>query len=789
MEWITGILIGIITTVGGWFSEPQIEPELSGFSDPFLSIQLAENPQNGYILQTDGTDNSWVVNSGGGGGGSGLFSTSTDNQVVYNNTGDAVVIEGTATSSDWTSEGLEVYDGALLHAPTTIMGTLTVGDINATSTSPSTFAGGFVSQASSTIDSTLRITGDLIGDVIIDASYFVATSTTATSTFAGGLEIETTGFVYDSSSNYVGIGTATPSDRLTVNGNILASDFYTTSVADLQTAITNASTGDVIYVKNESASVDQINILSKNNIVIDGQGAILTLNNGTNDTIFNISGGSRITIRNFTLVGPNTGTYNATNPHRGIVVTNNAEMIFIENNRFTQFDSQGIYVDNVGGTGDTSGVTIDRNLFYDFTYDNATNAQSGIGLGNDGEYTTIINSRFDNIPTAIRGTGANLTIRNNVITHSNSGSATGAAPTDAGLIYLTAGTNSSKVLIDGNLINHNDNNIIPINLIGDSSKPQNSFVVSNNYVLVNTSTSDGRQQFRGSEIDNSVISNNSFRPSGLGYSDVVVEVINSENVSLVGNHIRGGTHGVGISATSGNTTNVQMFGNSITAYDTAPTTKSGAGTTSFETSVNAGSDVSFLNNFAIGTTTPYSKLSIWADGAGTGARVFEITDSASSTLFTIDDSGNATTTGYLAVTSTSATSTFANGLDLSGGCFSINGNCLTEDDTWSFAGWSSTTPAVGSSIYASSATSTLEYCPDRSGNVTGIRGRIQTGTNLTAQFGDGTASTSGAIITTTNGSTSVSDTFSAGTCYYIAVGSGSGDPDDLNLTLRVQYTD
>ena len=45
------------------------------------------------------------------------------------------------------------------------------------------------------------------------ANIFTATSTTATSTFAGGLAIETSGLVYDYSTNNVGIGTASPSNQ------------------------------------------------------------------------------------------------------------------------------------------------------------------------------------------------------------------------------------------------------------------------------------------------------------------------------------------------------------------------------------------------------------------------------------------------------------------------------------------------------------------------------------------------------------------------------------------------
>jgi hypothetical protein len=48
----------------------------------------------------------------------------------------------------------------------------------------------------------------------IEISDFIATSTTATSTIAGGLAIETDGFVYDYSTGMVGIGTASPKTSL-----------------------------------------------------------------------------------------------------------------------------------------------------------------------------------------------------------------------------------------------------------------------------------------------------------------------------------------------------------------------------------------------------------------------------------------------------------------------------------------------------------------------------------------------------------------------------------------------
>lgn len=76
----------------------------------------------------------------------------------------------------------------------------TTQNIAISGTGTSTFAGGLEAWRS------------------IATPYFNATSTSATSTIAGSLAIETSGFVYDRSTNYVGIGTAAPTYKLDVIG-------------------------------------------------------------------------------------------------------------------------------------------------------------------------------------------------------------------------------------------------------------------------------------------------------------------------------------------------------------------------------------------------------------------------------------------------------------------------------------------------------------------------------------------------------------------------------------------
>ena len=64
------------------------------------------------------------------------------------------------------------------------------------------------------------------------ASWFVATSTTATSTFAGGLNVDGGNFIYDYSTNRVGIGTTSPSTLLTVHTTETTSPFASVMAGD-----------------------------------------------------------------------------------------------------------------------------------------------------------------------------------------------------------------------------------------------------------------------------------------------------------------------------------------------------------------------------------------------------------------------------------------------------------------------------------------------------------------------------------------------------------------------------
>ncbi|MDO8593886.1 MAG: hypothetical protein Q7R93_00005, partial [bacterium] len=138
--------------------------------------------------------------------------------------------------------------------------TLTHGTI--TNTSLSSVFGTFTGLSGSSLSLTgsaqvagdLTVYGTLTPSVIsatssISAPYFTATSTTATSTFAGGLAIQTDKFVVESGSGNVGIGSTTPAARLSLAGYANSSVplflISTSTSAATSTALIITSTGNV----------------------------------------------------------------------------------------------------------------------------------------------------------------------------------------------------------------------------------------------------------------------------------------------------------------------------------------------------------------------------------------------------------------------------------------------------------------------------------------------------------------------------------------------------------------
>ena len=155
--------------------------------------------------------------------------------------------------------------------------------------------------------------------------------------------------------------------------------------------------------------------------------------------------------------------------------------------------------------------------------------------------------------------------------------------------------------------------------------------------------------------------------------------------------------------------------NSAGSWTNIPT----SGTTQWTTT---GSDIYYTTgNVGIGTTSPYAALSVEGAsvlGNSATAGYFVGTTTATSTL--------AGGLNVLAINQTGgATSTFANGIDLSGGCFSVNGTCVTGGGGSSFGqafeisnGALAPTTTLGILINASSTISDLSVARGTTTNAT-----------------------------------------------------------------------
>jgi len=167
-----------------------------------------------------------------------LLSLNSSNQIT--STALNSWVSGTADELTVTDDGdgtitlslpslVNLGDGSSFLATTTSTDALTVNStFNFASNTGFLYADSGSVSASSTIRSAyiedvyLRNDGDDMTSGQLTAANFVGSSTSATSTFAGGLAIENSGLVYDWQTNRVGIGTDSPTIGLDVD---VSSDF------------------------------------------------------------------------------------------------------------------------------------------------------------------------------------------------------------------------------------------------------------------------------------------------------------------------------------------------------------------------------------------------------------------------------------------------------------------------------------------------------------------------------------------------------------------------------------
>ena len=146
-------------------------------------------------------------------------------------------------------------------------------------------------------------------------------------------------------------------------------------------------------------------------------------------------------------------------------------------------------------------------------------------------------------------------------------------------------------------------------------------------------------------------------------------------------------------------TSVSGSNNIAIGYDIALPSVNGSnqlviGNLIFGTGIDGQSTTLSTGNIGIGTSTPYSKLSVW--GGSTG-RIFEVVTSASTTALSVSAEGFGTTTLSGLNISASATTTSNVGINITAGCYARNGECIGEA-TILAAVYSTTTPGTNVSV-------------------------------------------------------------------------------------------
>lgn len=253
----------------------------------------------------------------------------------------------------------------------------------------------------------------------------------------------------------------------------------------------------IIYFPEGTYIIENITIANKKDLIFISGGATIT--NKTNTTAyiwyFDNVADIYITYFKFQFV-VNPSTYSSTN---GLMIkTERYKNVIIDKCVFRDIACHAIYADKAlddegVASGTTSAnITISKCTFRNQTALNNPAKQSAIYLGADGEYAKIIFSEFRKCQTVIQGYGgANALFEGNTVM-----SCQAPFANDSALIYFaspsTSGVNSAKVIITNNEINHNTSGIDLIRCVGNDSRSERRFTITNNHMLVNGTATNSR---------------------------------------------------------------------------------------------------------------------------------------------------------------------------------------------------------------------------------------------------------------------------------------------------------
>ena len=692
-----------------------------------------------------------VGGDGGGSGGDSFAWTSTGYGVSTSTT--LGLLNGFLSSASSTISDLHVTNSTTTNATTT-----NLAISNLTNALLSTNANGSV-IATSTLGINLIPDNFLRNDVddstsgSVTATEFIANDASATSTFAGGLTVDTSDFVVDPDAGRVGIGTANPYKGLHVQQG--GTSLLTSAFGDGLLFSTDNNSGARIFLENLDGAVDQKTLAIVNENVDDvGSTYFGVLSDNGSSWVHNYpflinhdtgyvglgtsSPYARLSVVGETVAEYFTATSTGTNTFPTLVSTNATTTNFaISNlaNTLLSANANGSVVATssigssliTGSLGTINGTTLNRG-------DSITVTAASSTLLSD-------NNTFSGLINLTNATATQLSLTDLFISGDQITDFAGTGLTVSGT-SLTAdlGTDiAASEIADGD---HGD------------------FTYSSGSATLDTN-SVGDNEIDYSEVTLADFTNDAgFSTFSYLFPSNATSTLlefNGGLTSYASSTIGAGTQTTGLTISGGATTtgNQYIAGNTTIGTTTGYSNLSvwgGASGNIFEAVTSASSSALIVNsdgNVGIGTTTPDSKLHVrgsdaapiiverpfasanvgiefrndsdsWFIGQGGTTGNFHIdgdANLASGPRFTVTTDGNVgigtTTPGTLLSLgntgnstiniSASATSTFGSGIDLRSGCFSINGECVGGDSgpsgdsfAWSTTGYGvSTSTTIG----------------------------------------------------------------------------------------------
>ena len=554
--------------------------------------------------------------------------------------------------------------------------TLTVPNLAATNVS-------FTGLGNSVVTA-LDASGNLVGTSSPTGAFFVATSSSATSTFAGGLVVDTDALIVDHSTGKVGIGKLDPAMALHVSGP--DTDLVRLSRESVGSYDLSIITGDSFAIRDNSS--ERLVITNAGDVALGG----LTSPSSKLD----VQDTSATTTLSSTRVGTTDNL-----PYSALVF------------RSLRGSGAGIYafpdavIETVRGNHAFSGdaFTHDADLVFRVNRSNRDvdaaervriTSQGRLGIGTTSPWRTL----------SVVGSSD---LGNNALAGSFTATSTTATSTFTGgfsaassLYVLQSGNVGVGAAAPEEALHIQSSNNNPLRVESSDSIGGISLLDSDTSSAVQVLLQAVGNEFRAIAGGTEALRINSSQQVGIGTSSPVylldvdgdfrVGEAGSSNVlfvdatngsvgigtnSLVTNEsitILPGSSGYGVTVQESDSTNnavrirgygiggqVQLFGNGTQTIQLSGTT-------------NADSYINNSNDFAIGTSSPYARLTVW--GGSVTDTLFEVVNSASTTALSVSGSGFGTTTLTGLNINGSATSTSNVGLNLSGGCFAVNGSCV-----------------------------------------------------------------------------------------------------------------